>query len=140
MAEPARPQFLRPLAAPEAQAGFALSFGPEHPLVLDCGRELSPFTVAYMTYGTLNAARSNAVLVCHALTGDQFAASQHPVTGRPGWWENMEGPGKPVDTGRCFVICANVLGGRNGSTGPADMSSGSGAACWFQLPRADGGS
>ncbi len=134
MAEPARPQFLRPLAAPGAQAGFALSFGPEHPLVLDCGRELSPFTVAYMTYGTLNAARSNVVLVCHALTGDQFAASQHPVTGRPGWWDQMVGPGLPIDTDRFFVVCANVIGGCMGSTGPADPDPATGEPYGLEFP------
>jgi len=126
MAETASPRFLRPLAAPAADAGAALSFGPDHPLVLDAGRQLSPFTVAYMTYGELNAARSNAVLVCHALTGDQFVASQHPVTGRPGWWETMVGPGRPIDTDRFFVICTNVIGGCMGSTGPADTDPATG--------------
>ena len=67
---------------------------------------------------TLNAAKSNAILVTHALTGDQYAASQHPVTDKPGWWETMVGPGKPIDTDRFFVICPNVLGGCMGSTGP----------------------
>ena len=75
-------------------------------------------TVAYRTYGTLNAARSNAVLVCHALTGDQYVAEQHPITGKPGWWDMVIGPGRPVDTDRFFVICPNVLGGCMGSTGP----------------------
>ena len=72
-----------------------------------------------MTYGTLNAAKSNAILVCHALTGDQFVASEHPVTGKPGWWNVMVGPGRPIDTDRFFVICANVIGGCMGTTGPA---------------------
>jgi len=75
--------------------------------------------VAYRTYGALNAARSNAVLICHALTGDQYVAEPNPITGKPGWWENLVGPGRPVDTGKYFVICANVLGGCMGSTGPA---------------------
>ena len=119
MTEIANPRFLRPLAAPAAHAGSAVSFGTDAPLVLDSGRQLSPFTVAYMTYGTLNPQRTNVVLVCHALTGDQFAASQHPVTGRHGWWEAMVGPGKPIDTDRFFVICANVIGGCMGSTGPS---------------------
>ena len=70
------------------------------------------------TYGTLNAARSNAVLVCHALTGDQYVAEDHPITGKPGWWDPVVGPGRPVDTNRFFVICPNVLGGCMGSTGP----------------------
>jgi homoserine O-acetyltransferase len=87
-------------------------------LTLDCGRHLPELTVAYRTYGTLNAARSNAVLICHALTGDQYVAETHPLTGKPGWWNAVVGPGKPVDTEQKFVICANVLGGCMGSTGP----------------------
>ncbi len=75
-------------------------------------------TVAYRTYGTLDAARANAILVCHALTGDQYAADRHPTTGKPGWWSAIIGPGKPIDTDRFFVVCANVLGGCMGSTGP----------------------
>jgi homoserine O-acetyltransferase/O-succinyltransferase len=73
-------------------------FGADRPLRLDAGVELSPFQIAYKTYGTLNAERSNAILVCHALTGDQHVANEHPVTGKPGWWETMVGPGKPIDT------------------------------------------
>jgi len=134
MAETASPRFLRPLAAPAANAGAAISFGAEHPLVLDAGRALSPFTVAYMTYGTLNEARSNAVLVCHALTGDQFAASQHPVTGRPGWWETMIGPGRSIDTDRFYVICANVIGGCMGSTGPSDIDPATGKPYGLDFP------
>jgi homoserine O-acetyltransferase len=88
-------------------------------LVLECGTLLPSLTVAYRTYGTLNPARSNAVLVCHALTGDQYVSETHVVTGRPGWWSLMVGPGLPIDTNRFFVICANVLGGCMGSTGPA---------------------
>ena len=85
---------------------------------LECGAVLPRLTVAYRTYGTLNAARTNAILVCHALTGDQYVAETHPVTGKEGWWEMVVGPGRPVDTNRFFVICANVLGGCMGSTGP----------------------
>jgi len=87
-------------------------------MVLECGTRLKRLDVAYRTYGTLNAEKTNAVLVCHALTGDQYVAETHPVTGRPGWWDLVVGPGRPVDTGRFFVICANVLGGCMGSTGP----------------------
>ena len=134
MAETASPKFLRPLAVPDANTGAAITFGPEHPLVLDAGRQLSPFTVAYMTYGTLNADRSNVVLVCHALTGDQFAASQHPVTGRPGWWETMVGPGRPIDTDRFFVICPNVIGGCMGSTGPAEHDPATGKPFGLDFP------
>ncbi|MEJ1967603.1 MAG: homoserine O-acetyltransferase [Rhizomicrobium sp.] len=110
------------MTAADADIGHAVTFGADKPLKLDCGKSLSPLTVAYMTYGTLNAARSNAVLVCHALTGDQFAASEHPMTGKPGWWDTMVGPGKPIDTDRFFVICSNVLGGCMGTTGPAETA------------------
>jgi len=87
-------------------------------LRLDCGALLRPLHVAYRTYGRLNPSRSNAILVCHALTGDQYVAETHPVTGKPGWWETMVGPGKPIDTERFFVVCANVVGGCMGSSGP----------------------
>ncbi len=87
-------------------------------LVLDCGVTLAPVTLAYRTYGTLSAAADNAVLVCHALTLDQYVAETHPVSGRPGWWSRLVGPGLPVDTDRFFVVCVNVLGGCMGSTGP----------------------
>jgi homoserine O-acetyltransferase len=87
-------------------------------ITLDCGTTLRHHTVAYRTYGTLNADRSNAVLVCHPLTPDQYVAERHPVTGKPGWWDMVVGPGLPVDTNRFFVICPNVLGGCMGSTGP----------------------
>ncbi|WP_428491897.1 homoserine O-acetyltransferase MetX [Rhodopila sp.] len=87
-------------------------------IMLECGTALRHHTVAYRTYGTLNAARSNAVLVCHALTLDQYVAEEHPITGKPGWWDSVVGPGRPLDTNRLFVICPNVLGGCMGSTGP----------------------
>jgi homoserine O-acetyltransferase/O-succinyltransferase len=89
-------------------------------ITLECGVTLDHHIVAYRTYGALNAARTNAVLVCHALTGDQYVAETHPITGKPGWWDMVVGPGRPVDTDRFFVICANVLGGCMGSTGPRD--------------------
>ncbi len=90
-------------------------------IMLECGVKLDSHTVAYRTYGILNAAKSNAVLVCHALTGDQYVAEQHPITGKPGWWDLVVGPGGPLDTDRFFVICANILGGCMGSTGPVDL-------------------
>ncbi|WP_376098678.1 homoserine O-acetyltransferase [Roseomonas sp. CCTCC AB2023176] len=89
-------------------------------LALDCGVTIAPLVVAYRTYGTLNAERSNAILVCHALTGDQYVAERQPLTGKAGWWEAVVGPGKPLDTDRFFVVCANVLGGCMGSTGPRE--------------------
>jgi homoserine O-acetyltransferase/O-succinyltransferase len=91
-------------------------------LPLDCGSGLEQFSIAYQTYGELNAAKTNLVLVCHALTGDQHVANLHPVTGKPGWWETMVGPGKPIDTNRYSVLCANVLGGCMGSTGPSSTN------------------
>ena len=93
------------------------------PLPLDCGQALEGVRIAYQTYGTLAPDRSNAILLCHALTGDQYVASAHPVTGKPGWWNRMVGPGKPIDTARFFVVCANVIGSCMGSTGPASGAS-----------------
>ena len=126
------PIFLRPLTAPDADKGQTVEFGT--PLALDSGRTLAPWRLAYMTYGALNAARTNAVLICHALTGDQFVASAHPVTGKPGWWETMVGPGKPIDTDRFFVICANVIGGCMGSTGPAEINPATGQPYGLDFP------
>lgn len=91
-------------------------------LPLDSGQVLDGARIAYETYGELNEDRSNAILICHALTGDQYVASTHPITGKPGWWERMVGPGKPIDTDRFHVICANVIGSCLGSTGPASIA------------------
>jgi homoserine O-acetyltransferase len=104
------------------------------PLALQSGAALSPVTVAYETYGTLNAARTNAVLVCHALTGDQYVASTHPITGNPGWWADVVGPGKVVDTDKFFVVCANVLGGCMGSTGPKEIDPATGRPWGLSFP------
>ncbi len=109
-------------------------FGTDRPLKLDAGVELAPFQIAYQTYGTLNSARSNAVLICHALTGDQHVASVHPVTGKPGWWETMVGPGKPIDTDRYFVICPNVVGACMGTTGPASINNKTGRPYGLEFP------
>ena len=109
-------------------------FGADKPLKLDAGVELSPFQIAYKTYGTLNADRSNAVLICHALTGDHHVASVNPVTGKPGGWETMVGPGKPIDTERYFVICSNVLGGCMGSSGPASTNPKTGQPWGLDFP------
>ena len=98
----------------------------DEPLRLDCGVELGSFTIAYQTYGTLNADRSNAILVCHALTGDHYVADPHPITGQPGWWTTMVGPGLVLDSERYFLICANVLGGCMGSTGPKEIDPATG--------------
>ena len=91
------------------------------PLALDGGGVLAPVDIAYETYGTLNADASNVILLCHALTGDQHVASTHPITGKPGWWTRMVGPGKPIDTNRFCVICPNVIGSCMGSSGPESL-------------------
>jgi homoserine O-acetyltransferase len=92
------------------------------PLFLDGGQSLACPRIAYETSGTLNAAKDNAILICHALTGDHYVVSNHPKTGKPGWWSRMVGPGKPIDTDRHFIICANVIGSCMGSTGPASTA------------------
>src|SRR5215468_6919106 len=104
------------------------------PLPLDCGIAFGPFTIAYQTYGTLNSDRSNAILVCHALTGDQYAADPHPITEKPGWWETMIGPGQVLDTERYFLICPNVLGGCMGTTGPQEIDPATGEAWALSFP------
>ncbi|RTL88512.1 homoserine O-acetyltransferase [Ancylobacter aquaticus] len=132
---------LRDLPAYEAARGEAdhphsavVRFGADMPLQLDAGGVLTPFQIAYQTYGTLNAARSNAILLCHALSGDQHAANVHPVTGKPGWWETLVGPGKPIDTDRFFVIASNVLGGCLGTTGPSSTNPATGQPYGLDLP------
>jgi homoserine O-acetyltransferase len=115
-------------------AGHHVRLGADRPLRLDCGVELADFPLAYQTYGTLNAERSNAVLVCHALSGDQFVADRHPITGRPGWWQLAVGPGKVIDTNRYFVICANVLGGCMGSVGPKETNPATGRPWGLSFP------
>ncbi len=109
-------------------------FCEDEPLSLDSGAELAPFTIAYKTYGTLNAAKSNAILICHALTGDQYVVGPHPVTGKRGWWETVVGPGKPIDTDRYFVICPNIIGGCLGSTGPASTNPRTGKPYGLEFP------
>src|ERR1700754_4366942 len=111
-----------------------IDVGAEQPLHLDCGIDLSPFQIAYQTYGELNADRSNAVLICHALTGDQHVANVHPVTGKSGWWETLVGPGRPLDPQRYFIICANVIGGCMGSTGPSSINPATGQPYGLAFP------
>lgn len=106
----------------------------EGPLVLQSGVSLSPVTIAYQTYGTLNAEKSNTILLCHALTGDQYAAGSHPITGKDGWWDHLIGPGKIIDTDRYFVIATNVLGGCLGSTGPKETNPETGRPYGLQFP------
>ncbi len=103
------------------------------PLLLDGGQSLAPVTIAYETYGTLDAAAANVILICHALTGDQHVASVHPVTGKPGWWTRMVGEAKPIDPARHFIVCANVLGSCMGSAGPA-TAAGDGSPYAMRFP------
>ncbi len=101
---------------------------------LDNGATLSPVDVAYETYGKLNQARSNAILVVHAFSGDAHAAGISQETGKPGWWDNMVGPGKAFDTDRYFVICSNVLGGCRGTTGPSSIDPATGCPYAMSFP------
>lgn len=114
--------------------GERLTFGADRPLKLDSGVDLAPFTLAYQTYGALNGDKSNAVLIFHALTGDQFAAEDHPITGKPGWWETLIGPGRALDPDRYFLICVNVIGGCMGSTGPCDTDPATGKPYGLSFP------
>ena len=114
--------------------GQRIELGRKGKLHLDCGVELGPFPLAYQTYGELNAEKSNAIMVCHALTGDQFVAETHPITGKSGWWDLMVGPGKPLDTNRYFIICANVLGGCLGTTGPKEIDPATGKPYGLNFP------
>ena len=99
----------------------------DQPLTLDCGRTLDQHELVYETYGELNAEASNAILICHALSGDHHAAGYHAeADSKPGWWDSCIGPGKPIDTRRFFVVCLNNLGGCRGSTGPASINPSTG--------------
>ena len=129
-----KPSTSDPIADADALPCSYAHFGKDTPLKLDSGMELAPLTLAYQTYGTLNKDKTNAIMVCHALTGDQFCAGTHPITGKPGWWEMLIGPGKPVDTEKYFVICANVIGGCMGSTGPTSLNPGTGKPYGHSLP------
>ena len=103
-------------------------------LKLESGDLIDSFKLAFKTYGKLNTDRTNAILVCHALTGDQYVAGNNPITGREGWWSRMVGPNKPIDTNKFFVICSNVLGGCAGSTGPKELQNGSDVAYGGNFP------
>ena len=103
-------------------------------LKLESGDIIDSFKLAFKTYGKLNADKTNAILVCHALTGDQYVAGNNPITGREGWWSRMVGPNKPIDTNKFFVICSNVLGGCAGSTGPKELQNGNDVAYGGNFP------
>jgi homoserine O-acetyltransferase len=114
--------------------GSTVTLGTPTPLKLDSGLDLGPFTLAYQTYGRLNADRSNAILACHALTGDQFVAGRHPVSDKRGWWDNIVGPGRPLDTDRYFIICSNILGGCMGTAGPKEINPATGQPYGLHFP------
>jgi len=118
----------------EVEVGNVVHLATQSPLVLESGAEVSNIPIAYQTYGTLNADRSNAILVCHALTGDQYVTGIHPVTGKPGWWDRMVGSRKPIDTDRYFVICANMIGGCMGSFGPKEVDPKTGKPYGLSFP------
>ncbi len=114
---------------------FARVATPENPLVLESGRSLAHVTLCYETFGRLNAARDNAILVCHALTGDSHVAGRYdPADRKPGWWDAAVGQGKALDTNRYFVICSNVLGGCQGSTGPSSINPETGRPYGLDFP------
>ena len=112
-------------------------FDPANPLQLRSGERLDEVVVSYETYGTLNPEASNAVYICHALTGDAHAAGWHPGDRRPGWWNIMIGPGKAIDTNRWFVIASNLLGGCRGTTGPSSLNPRTGRAWGLDFPLLD---
>ena len=109
-------------------------FTDTKPLLLENGTIIDELTVAYESYGKLNKNKSNAIIICHALSGDQFLASKNPLTNKDGWWNRMVGSGKPIDTDKYFVICANVLGGCLGSTGPTSINPSTGEEYGLNFP------
>jgi homoserine O-acetyltransferase len=107
----------------------------DNPLKLDCGKTLAPVDVAYETYGSLNESGSNAVLICHALSGNAHVSGRNsPDDKKPGWWDNMVGPGKGIDTNKYFVICSNILGGCSGTTGPCSINPATGKLYGLDFP------
>ena len=114
--------------------GHHHTFDGDSPLKLDSGVVLSPFTLAYQTYGTLNADKSNAILIMHGLTADQFVAETHPITGKDGWWDTVVGAGKTIDTDKYFVICINTISSCLGSTGPRSINPDTGKPWGISFP------
>jgi len=123
----------QPEAEVEATRYFTFAH-PPHELLLECGEKLGPITLAYETYGHLNADKSNAILVLHALSGDAHAADVHAGGDDPGWWNEMIGPEKGFDTNEYFVICSNIIGGCKGSTGPASLNPKTGRPYALDFP------
>ncbi len=116
------------------EIGEIVFLAQEEPLQLACGAEIQNFPLAYQTYGTLNADKSNAILICHALTGDQYVASTNPITQKEGWWNFLIGPEKTIDTNKFFVICSNIIGGCMGSFGPKEIDPKSGEPYGIKFP------
>jgi homoserine O-acetyltransferase len=121
-------------AASDVDGCGVIAFAEDRPLRLDSGAQIAGLEIAYRTFGKLNAERSNAILVCHALTLDQHAAGVHPATGKPAWWERIIGPGLPLDPARHFIICSNVVGGCMGSTGPSSINPATGQPWGLTFP------
>jgi len=108
---------------------------PPNEMKLECGRKLGPIMLAYETYGELNGEKSNCILVLHALSGDAHVAGRHhPDDPKPGWWDNMVGPGKTFDTNKYFIVCSNVIGGCKGSTGPSSIDPNTGKPYGLSFP------
>lgn len=117
-----------------AEVGLVLDVNPGKPLALASGTIVPSFPIAYQAYGKLNAEKTNAILFCHALSGDQYVASPNPLTGKPGWWESIIGSGKPFDTDKYFIICTNVIGSCMGSWGPSSINPETGKAYGLSFP------
>lgn len=117
-----------------AKVGLLVDITPKDAFVFECGEVMETITLAYQTYGTLNAKKTNAILICHGLTGDQYIAGVHPVTGKRGWWEMLVGPGNVFDTDRYFMIVSNVLGGCMGSLGPKSRNAATGKPYGLNFP------
>jgi len=118
----------------QVEIGEIINIATDAPLVLECGVKVSNIPIAYQTYGKLNADKSNVILICHALTGDQYVCGTHPVTGKEGWWDRMVGAGKPIDTNKYFVICSNVIGSCMGSFGAKEINPETGKAYGLSFP------
>jgi homoserine O-acetyltransferase len=117
-----------------AETKYITCFESPDELTLKSGRSFGPITIAYETYGTLNQQKSNAILICHALTGDAHAAGYHEGSSKPGWWDSMIGSGKAFDTDKYFIICSNVLGGCKGTTGPSSIDPKTGKPYGLSFP------
>ena len=132
---PATDSAPRPLTADDVGLVAPRDFVSPEPFTFKSGQTIPGFTLRYETYGQLNATRDNAILICHALSGDHHCAGWHtPADKKPGWWNNLIGPGKAVDTRRFFVVCANVIGGCQGSTGPSSLNPATGRPYGIEFP------